>query len=326
MNKNNEGNENREFLETLFNEQEPTTIKKSKKQSEISQKEFELFNEHNSLSKPDSLGYSVIDISILPATRFYKSGTKIAIRPAKVTEIQSYSVVDDKNFVDITEKMNELLSRNVLFTHPDGKLGTYRDVKDADRMFLIFMIREMTFVGGHTLTKEVQCKNCDKEFMIPFRSTIGQSTPATFDLQVPDESIERFWNKNERCYELIHNNTSWRLGAPTIGIQEEFYEEIKRQVNDDKKPNISFMKIVPFLMYDRNSITKEGIKVKLKEYIEMDDITLFSALNAIVNKMTLGIKGLVMTCPQCGMEVHTEFTFPGGASTIFETPNILDSF
>lgn len=324
MNKNNEKTENRDFLETLFNEQESSTIKKGKNQTDNSQKEFE--TPTNYVSKPDSLGYSVIDINILPAAKFYKPGTKISIRPAKVTEIQSYSVVDDKNFVDITEKMNELLSRNVLFTQPDGKLGTYRDLKDSDRMFLIFMIREMTFVGGHTLTKEVQCKNCDNEFMIPFRSTMGQNTPATFDLQLPDESIERFWNKNERCYELIHNNTSWRLGAPTIGIQEDFYDEIKRQVQDDKKPNISFMKIVPFLMYDRNSITQEGIKVKLKEFVEMDDLTLFSALNAIVNKITIGIKGLVMVCPSCGMEVHTEFTFPGGASTIFETPNILDNF
>lgn len=275
---------------------------------------------------PPSVEYSVIDIEFLPAGRFYEPGTKISIRPSKVSEIQAYSVVDDENFVDITEKMNELLSRNVLFVHPDGKKGTYRDVKDADRMFLIFMIREMTFQGGNTLTKEVQCKSCNHEFIIPFRATSNQSSPATFELHEPNEKIERFWKKDKRCYQLVHNNVAWKIGAPTIGIQEDFYDEIKKDVQNDKKPNVSFMKIMPFLLHDRNSITPEGFKVKLKEFTEMNDLKLFGGLNTVINNITVGIKGLKMKCPECGQEVHTELTFPGGASTLFEIPDILDDF
>lgn len=308
---------NQEYLESLLEGEKP---------NKSQPKEKTLFELDNDTYAPSSLEYSLIDINVLPSSRFYKPGTKIAIRPAKVTEIQSYSVVDDKNFVDITEKMNELLSRNVLFTHADGKKGTYRDLKDSDRMFIIFMIREMTFAGGHTITKEVQCSKCDNEFSIPFRATAGQGGPATFELLKADPNIERFWNNEERCYELVHQGISWRLGAPTIGIQEDFYDEIKRQVNNEKKPNITFMKIVPFLLYDRSYITEEGIKAKLKEFTNMDDLVLFQGLNAIVNGMTFGIKGLVMDCKECGTEVHTEFTFPSGASTIFEIPNILDSF
>ena len=308
---------NQDFLESLLEGDKPTKTQP---------KENTLFEVDNDTYAPPSLEYSLIDINVLPSARFYKQGTKISIRPAKVTEIQSYSVVDDKNFVDITEKMNELLSRNILFTHSDGKKGTYRDLKDADRMFIIFMIREMTFAGGHTITKEVQCNKCDTEFSIPFRATAGQGGPATFELLTADQSIERFWNNEERCYELVHKGVAWRLGAPTIGIQEDFYDEIKREVNNEKKPNITFMKIVPFLLYDRSYITEDGIKAKLKEFTNMNDLVLFQGLNAIVNGMTFGIKGLVMDCKECGTEVHTEVTFPSGASTIFEIPNILDSF
>ena len=312
---------NQEYLEDLLGE---TSVPKKQDTKNISK--FELVND---TYLPPSIEYNNVDISVLPAYKFYKPGTRISIRAAKVTEIQSYSIVDDKNFVDITEKMNELLSRNVLFTHPDGKKGTYRDLKDSDRMFLIFMIREMTFSGGHTLTKEVQCE-CGHEFSIPFRSTAGQGGPATFELMdnnsEKNQKIERFWNENEKCYELVYNGVSWRLGAPTIGIQEDFYEEIKKEVQNDKKPNIPFMKIVPFLLYDRNSITSEGIKAKLKEFNNMDDLKIFQALNSVVNNMDFGIKGLCMECKECGVEVHTEFTFPSGASTIFEIPDILDSF
>jgi hypothetical protein len=305
---------NKQYLESLLGSDN----------NDSSQKPKEVIVNNN--YTPPSAEYSLIDINLLPAGRFYKPGTKISIRASKVSEIQAYSVVDDNNFVDITEKMNELLSRNIMFVYPDGKKGTYKDVKDADRMFIIFMIRELTFQGGNTLTKEVQCPSCNNEFSIPFRATSNNSGPATFELQQPKEEIERFWKPDDNCYELIHQGVSWKLGPPTIGIQEDFYDEIKRNVQADKKPNVSFMKIMPFLLYDRSFITPEGMKAKLKEYVNMDDLTLFSGLNAIVNNMTLGIKGLTMKCNECGEEVHTELTFPGGASTLFELPSILDSF
>ena len=306
---------NKEYLENLLgDEKKPVkkeTVKKTTKTDDYA---------------PPSAEYSLIDINLLPGGRFYDEGTKISIRASKVAEIQAYSVVDDDNFVDITEKMNELLSRNVIFVYPDGKKGTYRDLKDADRMFVIFMIRELTFQGGNTLTKEVQCSNCNHEFSIPFRATSNNDGPATFELYEPNPDIEKFWNKEHKCYELVYEGVSWKLGAPTIGIQEDFYEEIKRNVQADKKPNVSFMKIMPFVLYDRNGITPEGVKAKMKDYAAMDDLTLFGGLNAIVNNMTLGIKGLTMTCSECGEEVHTELTFPSGASTLFELPNILDRF
>jgi hypothetical protein len=53
---------------------------------------------------PPSSEYIFINVESLPAGRFYKKGTKIAIRAAKVAEIQAYSMVDDNNFVDVVEK------------------------------------------------------------------------------------------------------------------------------------------------------------------------------------------------------------------------------
>jgi len=270
--------------------------------------------------------YMSVDLSILPAGMFYNTGTKISIRSSKVSEIQAYSMVDDNNFVDITEKMNELLSKNIIFYHSNGGKGSYKDLKDADRMFLIFMIRELTFQGGNTLTKEVVCPNCEHEFSIPFRSTPGQYGPSTFELYEPNESITKFYNKEEKVYELLYKGVSWRLAPPTIGIQEDFYDEIKRNVQMDKKPNVAFMKIVPFLLYNRSSITTEGIKAKLKEFSEMNDLVLFQGLNELINNMTVGIKGLKMVCSSCGEEVHTELSFPTGASKLFEFSNILDRF
>jgi hypothetical protein len=273
-----------------------------------------------------SIEYSNISLGILPSGRFYPRGTKISIRAAKVSEIQAYSMVNDNSFVDICEKMNELLSRNVIFIHPDGTKGNYRDIKDSDRVYLIFMIRELTFQGGNTLTKEVTCSACGKEFFIPFRSTPSADVPTTFELHEPNEEIEKFFNKETQCYELIYNNISWSLAPPTIGIQEDFYSEIKRNVQVDKKPDIAFMKIMPFLLHSENGITEENLKTKIKDFKNMDDLILFQGLNNVVNNMTVGIKGLKMNCPECGVEVHTDLTFPGGASSLFDIPDIMGKF
>lgn len=279
--------------------------------------------EHFNIS---NIEYSNINLDILPSGRFYPRGTKISIRAAKVFEIQAYSMVDDNNFVDITEKMNELLSRNVIFIHSDGTKGSYRDLKDSDRVYLIFMIRELTFQGGNTLTKEVTCPKCGKEFQIPFRATPSAELPVTFELHEPNQNIEKFYDKEKQSYELIYNNISWSLAPPTIGIQEDFYAEIKRIVQNDKKPDVAFMKIMPFLLHNQNGISEESIKVKLKEFNSMNDLILFQGLNNVVNSMTCGIKGLKMKCSECGMEVHTDLTFPGGASTLFDIPDIMGRF
>ena len=273
-----------------------------------------------------SVEYSNINLAILPVGRFYPRGTKISIRAAKVSEIQAYSMVDDNNFVDITEKMNELLSRNVIFIHPDGTKGSYRNLKDSDRVFLVFMIRELTFQGGNTLTREATCPKCEKEFFIPFRSTPSAEYPTTFEFHEPNQDIEKYYDKEKQVYVLIYNGVSWELAPPTIGIQEDFYSEIRRNVQVNKKPDVSFMKIMPFLLHDNDSISEKDIKIKLKDYKDMDDVVLFQGLNNVVNKMTVGIKGLKMKCPECGVEVHTDLTFPGGASTLFELPDIMDRF
>ena len=85
------------------------------------------------------------------------------------------------------------------------------------------------------------------------------------------------------------------------------------------------MKIIPFLLYDRTSITIDGIKAKLTEYEKMDDIS-FQFLNSAVDKMTFGIEKLKKNCGVCGLEVHTDMIFPDGPSALFVVHDAFDQF
>ena len=60
-------------------------------------------------TRTTDLQFFNFDIKELPCGEFYPAGTVFMVRPAQVKEIQSYSMVDDQNFYDIVEKMNDIL-------------------------------------------------------------------------------------------------------------------------------------------------------------------------------------------------------------------------
>lgn len=271
----------------------------------------------------NTLNYITVDLSVLPAGLFYKPGTTIMIRAASVAEVQAYSAIDDQNFLDVTDKMNEMLGRCVRIKHPGGMVGTYKDLKDNDRLFLIFMIRELTFQKNSNLAKDVTCSNCKTEFKIQFRSTPAPDSPKTFVNYEMDKEIEPYFNKQDRTFDFVINDKLWKLAPPCISLQEIFFKNIKEKVQGDKNPNVSFLKIIPFTLWDRKTISEEGIKAKEEEFKNLDMDT-FLLLDEVVSKMLFGIKELSQNCPTCGEEVHTDMTFPKGASSIFKPGGILD--
>jgi len=270
----------------------------------------------------NTINYITVDLSVLPAGIFYKPGTTVMIRAASVSEVQAYSSIDDNNYLDVTEKMNEMLSRCVKIKHPGGMMGTYKDLKDNDRLFLIFMIRELTFQKNSNLAKDATCSNCKHEFKIQFRATVGTDCPKTFVNYEMDKDLEQFFNKVDRTFDFNINEKIYKLAPPCISIQEIFFKNIKDKVQSEKTPNVSFLKIIPFTLWDRKTISEDGIKAKEEEFKNLDMDT-FLFLDEVVGKMLYGIKELKINCPVCGEEVHTDMTFPKGASSIFKPGSSL---
>jgi len=274
----------------------------------------------------DLLDFLSVDLNALPAGIFYKPGTKMMIRAAKVNEVQAYSAIINENLVDVTEKMNEMLSRCVRIKFPNGTIGSYKDIRDNDRIFLIFMIRELTFQKNINLAKDIKCEECEHEFKIQYRATPTKEYPKTFVNWEISEKMKPFFDSNERAFVFKVNNKVWKLAPPTISLQEDFFNYIRKEVEEKRKPNVAFMKIIPYTLVHLRKISEDGIKAKEKEFKEMKDMEEFQFLNQAVAKMEFGIKELKTTCPSCGMEVHSEFTFPEGAANIFTIPDIFDKF
>jgi hypothetical protein len=224
--------------------------------------------------------------------------------------------------------MNGILKSCVRYILPSGQMGSYKNVKDADRLYLIFMIRELTFPGGKNLSKDVTCSYCHKEFSIEFRSTNSDGNPKTFINHEMPKKISKFFDNYEKVYKIPikdknGDSVNYNLAPPTIGLQEVLFGDIKQKVQLEKEPNVSFLKIIPFQLHDRVDITTDGIKAKEQEYQSMD-MTTFQILNQAINQMLFGIKDLQTKCPECGQEVRTDMSFPEGASSLFIISDALE--
>ena len=268
-------------------------------------------------TRTTDLQFFNFDIKELPCGDFYPSGTVFMVRPAQVREIQAYSMVDDNNFYDIVEKMNDILQSCVRVKYADGKVGSYIEVKDQDRLFLVFLIRELTFQQGNSLTVNSKC-SCGEDVQMELKRD-------NFSFHEIDEKLERYFSASTRTYHFSTvNGREFELTPPNIGLQKSFTDYILKESNEKRTPNLSFLKIIPFMLAGRTSITYEGIKAKLKEFEEIDDIS-FQFLNAAVGKMTFGIKELKKKC-SCGEEVHTDMQFPNGASSIFVIHDAFEAY
>ena len=196
-------------------------------------------------------------------------------------------------------------------------MGSYLDVRDPDRFYLIFTIRELTFQKGNNLTTEAKC-SCGESHSIEL---IRQN----FTFFTIDERIEPYYSQVERCFVFeTMDGDVFKLAPPKIGIQRNFTDHIAKQYAEKKEPNMSFLKIMPFLIPERVSISDDGIIAKSKEYVEMGE-NAFQFLNDTVNMLTFGIKGVNKLC-SCGLEVHSDNIFPNGASGVFVVHNAFDKF
>jgi hypothetical protein len=64
-------------------------------------------------------------------------------------------MVDDST--SDVEKMNDMLMACVRIKYPDGRMGSYLEIKDPDRLFFNIPIREPTFQQGNSLSVDAEC-------------------------------------------------------------------------------------------------------------------------------------------------------------------------
>lgn len=263
------------------------------------------------------LKYFSFECEQLPCGKFYPPGTLLKVRPAETKEIQYYSMVNENDPNDVIEKINYMLQSCIRIKYSDGRIGTYLELKDQDRIYLLFMIRELTFQQGNSLSVNTECV-CGEKVEI-------ELVRANFRFYEEDERLKRFYSSSKGLYHFdVSNGDSFEVTPPNIGLQKAFVDYINREHLSKRTPNMSFLKLMPFTLVDRTNISNDGMIAKLVEFEKMSDIS-FQFLNSAVSRMTFGIKGLGKTC-SCGEEVTAEMELPNGFGGIFVIHDAFEAY
>lgn len=271
--------------------------------------------------------YIEIPIKDLPFGKFYKMGTRIRIRPAKTKEIESFSIVNDKNPYDVQLKLFEMLNACVDFKHPDGTTGTARDIMDGDRDTIAILLSKLAKKTGIKLQKEAFC-TCNGESNEPIAIDL---IPANYVYAIENPKLSKFFDNEQCIYAFpLKNGDNVKLAPPTLGLAQDinaYIFMVAAQSQGKVVPNISLMKCLPYIKAGQGVKKMEIEQIKQEEfnYGKMNDER-FMFIDDAVDMIRFGIEKIKGNCPKCGQEVHAPFSFPQGARALFIVPNAFDQF
>ncbi len=269
-------------------------------------------------NKIDKLNYSQIQLEELPSSGlFYRPDMEILIRSASVEEIEHFSALELNNIYDITVEVIKLLSTCVDVRYSDKK-GSYKDIRKPDMFYLLFMIRDKTFQNRNRLEVSFYDKETETEGIV-------EICRETMDFFEVDKEVEAFYDESRRCYYFPTEFGDICLAPPTIGVYNAFFEFIRDRNNKQKKFNQSFLKIAPFMLYYRSSISIDELA---DQEIAFKKLTIeeFSFYDKVCTKLEkIGLKGLKHFNDN-GTEVYTDIMFPDGWSTIFTVSGKFHQF
>ena len=263
------------------------------------------------------IGYLNVPLDTLPSQgRYYPENTRISIRAARVGEIREFSTIDENDPKDVTDKMTYIISQCCKIYYGNVP-GHYKDIIVADRIVLIFKIRELTFVDGQSSMKipvpsgacsTVGCKPQDN---ITFNSMM-------FKFMQPNEELEKYYDPVNRCYN-IHTKSFGMitLHIPTIGVWTAVSDYVRDELQNNRKIEGTVAEMIQFLIKDWRGLGEKAIFAKISE-VSGWDTKKFNLVYRLIEKINVGIEfEITDTCENCGGEIKVPISFPDGYKSIF---------
>lgn len=260
----------------------------------------------------EDIGWIRVKLETLPSQgMFYPEGTEITIRAAGAGEIRHWSTIDEEDLLSLDDALNRVVDKccKVRFRNI---AGSFKDLKEIDRFFIVFAIREYTFKKGeNALNVTFACKNCGKN---DTKSIVKEMLM----YYTPDEELQIRFSEDERCFHLkLSNGEEIRLYLPTLGVMAFIKTYIREKSQTREEYDKAFLKWAPFLFADYRLLNTATYHKTLQESYtwSLDKI---SVVDWFVDQMQKTVKAeLKNDCSGCGSEVVAPLNFRGGVKSIF---------
>jgi len=266
--------------------------------------------------KPE-LGWKNIPLETLPTQGlFYPVGTKIAIRAATVAEIRHWSTLDETDGIAIDDALNFVIERCVQLQIPQ-KRAYHKDLKEIDRFYLIFAIREYTFKNGENrLYTEVQGRAGEKHKI--------EITKDVISYFKPEGKLMKFYDEKERCFVFpLKSGEKFKMFIPSIGVTTFLKDYRRKKQQLGQNVDEDFEKYSLFLFEDWRGMTDTIFENEHQKSFGWT-IEKISVLSNVVELIKSSVDPAVTTYIDGEGEVTAPLNFQGGVRAIFVIPNILD--
>ena len=263
------------------------------------------------------LGYKAVDINVLPSRGwFYPNETKIAIAPAKIAEIRHWSTIEESDPISVDASLNFIMERCVKINMP-GSISTFKDLKEIDRLYLLFAVRELTFQNGQNALTAEYYDNDKLE-----KVELTKEMISYFDMPA---DFEEYYNNERKCFVFVNPDDAGEtldIYFPSIGISEEVEKWKNNRLRKRRTVEKDFLSSIQFLTKTWRDVTDKNL----------DDLAMKSnnwslwkiSMLSYITSLLIDIIDPTMTIKKSnGEEDVMPLNFQGGLKAVFIIPNPL---
>jgi hypothetical protein len=263
------------------------------------------------------IGWKNLPLENLPSQGlFYPVGSEVAIRAASVAEIRHWSTIDENDALGIDDMLNFVIERCCRIRMA-GRPANFKDLKEIDRFYILFAIRDFTF------------KNGENRLYTSFQNEDGTEDKVEITKDVlnyfnPDETLMKYYKPDSRSFIFqMKNGETFELHFPSLGVMAFIKNYAKNKAQRQQQFDKAFLKYAPFLFPEWKGLTEREYEKTLQDSLTWS-IQKISLMDKISSMLASSINPEVKYINSAGAEASVPLNFRGGVKSIFLIPDILD--
>lgn len=262
------------------------------------------------------IGWKNVPMDALPSQgMFYVPGTQVAIRAASVGEIRHWSTIDDNDLLSADDMLNFIIEKCCRIKIP-GKPGSYKDIKEIDRFFLIFAIRDYTFKNGENRLYVTVSDDDGVEQKI-------EVTKDSLDYFNPDEKLMNYFKADEQCFDIVmKNGEQFKVYLPSLGVMMFIKNYITNKQKAGQNFDKTFIKYAPFTFLDWKILNQTAYEKAAQDSFTWS-IQRISVIDKIVQLLSSSVTSSIKYQTASGGEGSAPLNFPGGIKSLFLISDIF---
>lgn len=266
-------------------------------------------NEH--LSAVEESPWKLLNLELIPSHgMFYPKDVELLLKSATVKEIRHWSTMDERDPIDVKEKINFVLNRCTKFKIKGKPIPfNFNDYCEIDRYHILFRIYELTFPNQENkLMANIRCSNSNckrvNKIQVTSRNLLGFDIP---------EDLIKWYSEEERCFVVPSEKLgeTLRFYLPTVGLMNKFRQKKKTDIDSGIEVDEAFYNYGPYMMTNWKRVSLEDISKFKMESSNWSDSKFM-----IVHKFTDSLKRqssnrAIGVCEKCKQEVESSIFLRG---------------